>query len=107
MQGKLLALMAMMVLPLAAQAAGNPQAGARKNSMCVGCHGIPDYKAAYPVVYHVPRIGGQHADYLAAALTAYRSGARKHPTMRAVASQLSDQDILDLAAYYAVQKPTP
>lgn len=106
MQGKFLALaLAVAALPMAAHAAGDPKAGARKNSMCVGCHGIEDYKMAYPSVYHVPKIGGQHADYLVAALNAYRSGARRHATMRAVAAQLSDQDILDLAAYYAAKKP--
>ncbi|QDQ27536.1 cytochrome c [Chitinimonas arctica] len=100
-----LALGLMMALPLAASAAaGDPTAGAKKNSMCVGCHGIPGYHTAYPEVYRVPKIGGQHADYLASALQAYRTGARKHPSMVAVAAQLSDQDIADLAAFYAAKK---
>ncbi len=85
---------------------GKIDAGRQKNSMCVGCHGIPDYKTAYPVVYSVPRIGGQHAKYLASALAAYKSGDRKHPTMRAIAASLSEQDMADLAAYYAAQGPT-
>jgi len=49
----------------------------------------------------VPRISGQHASYLAQALRAYRGGERSHPSMRAIAASLSDQDIADLAAYYA------
>lgn len=81
--------------------AGNAEAARTKNSMCTGCHGIPGYKAAFPDVYHVPKIGGQQAVYLANALKAYRSGERKHPTMRSIAASLSDQDIADLAAYYS------
>ncbi|MGH8619253.1 MAG: c-type cytochrome [Burkholderiales bacterium] len=87
----------------ASAAEGSIDAGRQKNSMCVGCHGIPDYKTAYPVVYSVPRIGGQHAKYLASALQAYKDGARKHPTMRAIAASLSEQDMADLAAYYGAQ----
>lgn len=94
-----------LALPLAAHAVtGDPQAGAKKNSMCVGCHGIPGYQTAYPDVYHVPKIGGQHAEYLAAALQGYKTGSRKHPTMTGIAAQLSEQDIADLAAYYAGKK---
>lgn len=69
-------------------------------SLCTGCHGIPGYKTAYPVVYHVPKIGGQSPAYLANALKAYRSGARQHPSMRGIAASLSDADIEKLAAYY-------
>lgn len=82
-------------------AEGDAAAGARKNSMCAGCHGIPGYKTAFPEVYTVPRIGGQHAGYIVRALQAYKSGERTHPTMRAVAATLSEQDMADLAAYYA------
>ncbi len=80
---------------------GDVQAGAKKNAMCIGCHGIKGYQASFPQVYKVPMISGQNQKYLAAALTEYREGNRKHPTMRAVATSLSDQDIADLAAYYA------
>ena len=69
--------------------------------MCEGCHGIAGYKTAYPSVYQVPMLGGQQAAYLAAALNAYKSGQRSHPSMRGIAAGLSDKDILDLAAYYA------
>lgn len=85
----------------AAQAAGDPKAGQLKNSMCAGCHGIPGWRTAYPSVYSVPLLGGQHADYIVAALKAYKSGERKHPSMTGIAASLSDQDMEDLAAYYA------
>jgi cytochrome c553 len=71
-----------------------------KVSMCIGCHGIPGYKTAYPLVYHVPKIGGQSPAYLANALKAYRAGERWHPSMRGIAASLSDEDIAQLANYY-------
>lgn len=79
---------------------GDAQAGAKKNAMCIGCHGIPGYQASFPQVYKVPMISGQNGKYIAAALDAYRKGERKHPSMKGVAASLSDQDIADLAAYY-------
>ncbi|MGQ0523223.1 MAG: c-type cytochrome [Betaproteobacteria bacterium] len=82
-------------------AEGNAAAGAQKNAMCAGCHGIPGYKTAFPEVYSVPKIGGQHAAYIVKALQAYKSGERSHPSMRAIAATLSDRDMADLAAYYA------
>ena len=82
----------------AAQAAGNPDAGKTKFATCAGCHAIPGYTNAYPT-YHVPRLGGQHADYVVAALKAYQAGERQHPTMHANAFQLSEQDMQDIAAY--------
>ena len=80
---------------------GDAQAARKKIAVCEGCHGIPGYKTAFPVVYHVPMLGGQQAGYLVKALQAYRSGERSHPSMRGVAAGLSDQDMADLAAYYA------
>ena len=82
-------------------AAGDIEAGANKVSMCVGCHGIPNYKTAFPKTYRVPRIAGQKVDYLVSALKAYRAGQRSHPSMKAVAGSMTDQDIADIAAYYA------
>jgi len=81
--------------------AGDAAAGKEKNSMCVGCHGIEGYRTAFPEAYHVPKIGGQHAEYLIKALEGYRDGTRSHPSMTALAKTLSDQDIKDLAAFYA------
>ncbi len=80
---------------------GNIDAAKEKISMCIGCHGIQGYKASFPEVYRVPKIAGQNAAYIEAALRQYASGARTHPTMDAISKALSDQDIADLAAYYA------
>jgi cytochrome c553 len=82
--------------------AGNAQRGSPLANTCLGCHGIHDYKNAYPN-YRVPKLEGQHAEYLASALKAYRSGERSHLTMHSQASSLSDQDIADVAAYFAGQ----
>ena len=87
-------------LPLWAQD-GNAEAGRMKRQMCEGCHGIAGYRTAYPVVFHVPKLGGQDASYILKALQEYRSGARRHPSMDAIVGSLSDQDMADLAAYYA------
>ncbi len=82
-------------------AEGNLAAAETKKSMCVGCHGIAGYQSSFPEVYSVPYIGGQSAEYLKAALAAYKKGDRKHPTMNAIAQSLSEQDIADLATYYS------
>ena len=98
----LLGLAAGMTTPLAfAQNAGigGTHTGG-KAAMCIGCHGIPGYKMAYPHVYQVPMIAGQNAKFIEVALNAYKSGERKHPTMAAIAATLSDKDIAELAAYY-------
>ncbi|HEY9063750.1 MAG TPA: c-type cytochrome [Burkholderiaceae bacterium] len=91
-----------------APAAGAPQggsaaAGEKKAAMCIGCHGIPGYKASFPEVYQVPMIAGQNAKYIVGALTAYKKGDRKHPTMRGIAASLTDQDMADLAAFYETE----
>ena len=82
-------------------AQGDAQRARDKVAMCIGCHGIKGYRASFPEVYTVPMIAGQSERYIAAALEGYRKGDRSHPTMRAIAGSLSDEDILDLAAYYA------
>lgn len=92
---------ALMALVSGVQAAGDPKAGHLKNSMCAGCHGIPGWRTAYPEVYSVPKLGGQHAEYIVAAMKGYQSGERSHPSMKGIAGSLTDQDIKDLAAYYA------
>jgi cytochrome c553 len=88
---------------LAADAAptGDAAAAGSKLSLCIGCHGIPGYKASFPEVYSVPMIAGQNAEYLASALREYASGARSFPSMEAIARTLSEQDIANLAAYYS------
>jgi cytochrome c553 len=90
----------------AADVQGSAKAGQGKVWLCVGCHAIPDYRADYPFVYKVPMIGGQNAAYIASALSAYKKGERKHPTMRAIAGSLSDQDMADIGEYYAAQTAT-
>lgn len=79
---------------------GDPVAAQKKIAMCIGCHGIVGYQASFPEVHRVPMISGQSAKYLASALHAYQKGERKHPTMRGVATSLTDQDIADISAYY-------
>jgi cytochrome c553 len=79
--------------------AGDAERGAVLGQTCTGCHGIPGYYNANPA-YHVPKLGGQNADYLEIALQGYRRGTRGHETMQAQASSLSDQDIADVAAYF-------
>ncbi len=80
--------------------AQDANAGEKKAAMCIGCHGIPGYQASFPEVHKVPKISGQNAKYIVAALAAYKKGDRKHPTMDAIAASLSEQDMADLAAYY-------
>ncbi len=88
---------------LAQDVVGNPAHAQQKIAMCIGCHGIPGYQASFPEVHKVPKISGQNAKYIAAALTGYRQGDRKHPSMKGIAASLSDQDIADLAAFYEAQ----
>ena len=82
---------------------GNVEQGRTLAYTCQGCHGVTGYKNAYPS-YHVPKIGGQSAEYLAQALTEYQKGGRKHPTMQAQSQSFSDQDIADLSAYLSSLK---
>jgi cytochrome c553 len=70
---------------------------------CQGCHGITGYKNAYPS-YRVPKIGGQTQQYLAQALTEYRQGKRRHPTMQAQSMSFSEQEIADLSVYLSTVK---
>ena len=71
-----------------------------KIAQCQGCHGILDWKTAFPELYRVPKLGGQNQAYIVSALKAYRSGERDFPTMRAIAADLTDKDMEQLAAYY-------
>lgn len=89
---------AALLMPLAAGAAdGDPELGRMKSTTCVACHG-PDGKGIAP---NYPVIAGQYADYLSFTLKQYRSGKRSNPIMMGIAGGLSDDDIADLAAYYA------
>jgi cytochrome c553 len=70
------------------------------HAQCIGCHGIPGYKTAFPSVYHVPMIAGQQPGYIVAALKAYKSGDRSHPSMRGIAASLTEEEMKKLADYY-------
>ena len=85
----------------AVHAEGSVEAGQQKAEMCIGCHGIPGYQNSFPEVHKVPKISGQSDKFIVSALAAYKKGDRKHPTMRGIAGSLSEQDMADLAAFYA------
>jgi cytochrome c553 len=90
------------VLPTAGAQSATPAHSAieSKVAMCIGCHGIKGYQASFPEIHKVPMISGQSAKYIVAALTEYKKGERKHPTMRAIADSLSEKDMAEIAAYY-------
>lgn len=81
-----------------ALAAGNAERGQTLAYTCLGCHGIENYRNAYPT-YDVPKLVGQHPEYIVAALKGYKSAERSHATMHAHASSMTDQDMADIAAY--------
>jgi len=85
-------------------AKGDAKNGKSLAYTCTGCHGIPEYKNAYPS-YHVPKIAGQNEGYIITALNAYAKGERQHPTMSAQARSFSSQEIADIAAYLSAIKP--
>jgi len=89
---------------VAAHADGDIARGAKLAYSCLGCHGIENYKNAYPK-YSVPKLGGQNQAYMVAALAEYKAGARWHPTMRGFATGLSEQERADLAAYFNAATP--
>lgn len=89
--------------PAAPATKGNAENGRELTYTCQGCHGITGYQNAYPT-YHVPKIGGQSSEYLVNALTEYKKGARKHPTMQAQSQSFSDRDIADIAAFLSSLK---
>ena len=86
-------------------AAGDIEAGKAKSATCIACHGV-DGKSTMPAVpgMVVPHIAGQYADYLVKSLRDYRSGKRKNASMSGMSAGLSDQDIANLASYYASLK---
>ena len=91
-----------LALALPALAEGDPEAGRIKAETCRGCHAIANYKNVYPT-YSVPKLAGQSAAYLVIALKAYQSGERSHPTMRSHAGTMTEQDMQDIAAWFAGQ----
>jgi len=96
-----------LALPLLAGAAdGDPKRGKELSYTCYGCHGISNYKNVYPT-YSVPKLQGQYADYLVAALAAYAKGDRSHSTMHSQAATMSEQDMKDIAAFLAGEQLKP
>lgn len=91
---------ALLLAPLVAVAKGNPAAGQEKAATCVACHG----KDGHSTDPTYPNLAGQHENYLIKALSDYRSGNRSNPIMASFAANLSNQDIEDLAAWYASQQ---
>ena len=87
-----------------AVAEGDAEAGEQLAFTCMGCHGIDGYRNAYPS-FRVPKLGGQRAEYMVDALTAYQEGRRPHPTMQAQSGSLSAQDIEDIAAWFQGDTP--
>lgn len=101
MNSRFLVAIASIVLVIWSQpgvAEGNPEIGKQLGFTCLGCHGIEGQRNAYPS-FRVPRLGGQKAEYLTAALKAYRAGTRPHPTMQAQATSIDDEDIENLVAW--------
>lgn len=89
-----------MVAPMVGLAKGSPEAGKEKAEVCKTCHGL-DGRSVDP---NYPNLGGQYESYLVKALSDYRSGNRRNVVMSSFAAQLSNQDIEDLAAWYASQE---
>ena len=90
-------------LPFSLAARGVADSGQEKAQVCEACHGL-DGKSVDP---SYPNLAGQHESYLVKALGDYRAGRRSNPVMAGFAGPLSDQDILDLSAWYASQDDTP
>lgn len=101
---RILAAVAFSAAALPASAAENNKVTLQnKIAQCQGCHGIEGWKTAYPEVYQVPKLGGQKAAYIVSALKEYKSGARDFGTMRAMAADLSEDDMKQLADYFSAQ----
>lgn len=100
-RGTLIASAAAFALAGPVHAAGNAAAGQRKAFDCEGCHLESGYRMAYPVLYNVPKLGGQHEAYIVSALHEYQQKQRASTTMQAIAAGLSEQDIQNLAAYFS------
>ena len=97
---------ALLGLSTTARADGDAAKGKVESYTCIGCHGIKGYDNMYPN-YHVPKLAGQHAAYIVQALKEYKTGDRAHRTMHAQASSLTDQQMLDIAAYFESLGKTP
>jgi cytochrome c553 len=88
-----------LIIPAHSLAKGDPVRGQEKAAVCEACHG----KDGHSIDPNYPNLGGQHFSYLVKALSDYRSGDRSNAIMSSFAANLSNQDIEDLAAWYASQ----
>ena len=98
----LIGLLLLLIAPsaFAQEVNGDIETGRVISYTCSGCHGIPDYNNVYPT-FRVPKVAGQNSLYIVNALNAYKAGTRKHPTMQIQAESLSDDDIKNIAVYFA------
>jgi len=94
--------MVVFIMAAPARADGDVASGAVLADTCMGCHGIAGYRNAYPS-YRVPKLGGQHDEYMVLALQGYKNKTRAHPTMQAQAATMTEQDMRDLTAYFTAQ----
>ena len=98
---RLLVAAAFLALSLpAAAASGDAEVGKKKSTPCAACHGANGVSPSA----EFPNIAGQYEDYLERALTHYKNGKRKNPIMQAQVKDLTQKDMLDLAAYFSHQK---
>ena len=96
----LLAVSLLSLVPVITFAAGNAAEGKNKSAVCHACHGA-DGKSLQPIY---PNLGGQHQDYLSKTLHDFRDGSRPNAIMNGFAANLTDEDIEDIAAWYASQE---
>ncbi len=96
----ILVIAGLMTMP--AHAEGDAEQGEILATACLGCHGIPGYRNAYPS-YRVPKLGGLHEEYIVISLNGYKNKVRPHTTMQAQTAELSDQDMQDLATFFSAQ----
>jgi cytochrome c553 len=90
------ALFALFAIPSLA-ASGDAEVGRKKSEPCKACHGDAGISASPDF----PNLAGQHADYLATAISHYKNGKRKNPIMQGQVANLTQRDIQDLTAYYS------
>ena len=91
------------VLFSAGSHAADAARGEKLSQTCLGCHGAPGLRNPGPV-YNIPMVGGQHPEYIISALKSYKSGERSHGTMKAQASNLSDENMADIAAFFSAME---
>jgi len=97
---RLLLVIALSIMPTLNSLAADIAAGEKKAAVCFSCHG----KDGRATIKTYPNLAGQNAEYLVVALKGYRDGTRNDPIMVPFAKALSDEDMENIAAYYAQMK---